>query len=80
MTATEVTAIVLELSGASQFNSSGNNITVSPPRQACRISGQFSRNQTSNSRAWRRDQNISGRGFREFTTGVAGVSARAGSK
>src|SRR5438128_174170 len=80
MTATAVTAIVLDPSGASQFISSGNNITVAPPRQACSISGQFSRNHRSNARAWRRDQNKSGGALDAVGAGLPGTSASAGSK
>src|SRR5207244_8283993 len=68
MTATAVTAIALEPSGASQFTRRGNNITVSAPRQACNTNGQTSRNQRSNWAAWRRVQNSSG-------GGVSGVGA-----
>ncbi len=80
ITATAVTAIVLEPSGASQFISGGSSMTVSPPRQACNIRGPFSRNHRSNSRAWRRDQNSSGRALGELTVELLGASGSAGSK
>ena len=47
-TATAVTAMLLGPSGANQLTSSGNSITVRPPRQACTTNGQISRNQRSN--------------------------------
>src|SRR6266404_6177774 len=80
ITATAVTAIVLGPSGASQLTSNDNSITVRPPRQACNTNGQISRNQRSNWRAWRRDQNNSGRGFGELAAGLTGASGSAGSK
>ena len=71
ITATEVTAIVLGPSGASDVISKGNSITVSPPRQTCHTRGQISRNQRSNSSACRRVQNSRG-------GGVGGVKAELG--
>src|SRR5260370_28138329 len=79
MTATGVTASVLEPSGASQFTRRGNNITVSPPRQACSTDGQISRNHRSNSAAWRRVQNSSGGGFGGVGAGL-GTAISSGSK
>src|SRR5271165_641471 len=69
-TATAVTAMLLGPSGANQLTSSGNNITVRPPRQACTTNGQISRNQRSNSAAWRRVQNSKGGGVGGVETGL----------
>src|SRR5271156_6197559 len=79
MTATAVTATVLGPSGASQFARRGSNITVSPPRQACSTNGQTSRNQHSNSAAWRRIQNSNGGGFGGAGAGL-GTAMSSGSK
>src|SRR5260370_38404218 len=80
MTATGVTASVLEPSGASQFTRRGNNITVSPPRQACSTNGQISRNHRSNSAAWRRVQNSSGGGFGGGGAGPGAAMSSGGKK
>src|SRR5437588_8407684 len=79
ITATEVTAIVLGPSGASEVISKGNSITVRPPRQTCHTSGQISRNQRSNSSACRRVQNSKGGAVSGAKAGL-GTALSSGSK
>src|ERR1700736_1901956 len=78
-TATAVTAMLLGPSGANQLTSSGNSITVRPPRQAPPTNGQISRNQRSNSARWRRVQNSKGGGLGPVAAGLGAVVS-AGSK
>src|SRR6202040_3375764 len=75
-TATAVTAMLLGPSGANQLTSGGNSITVRPPRQACTTNGQISRNQRSNSAAWRR---VKGGGVGPVAAGLGAVVS-AGSR